>query len=117
MLAENTLSRCSPGGQTEGEGVHLVKLVQDFKDKLMVGINHADVNHTIKPKTLSKSFRWCSKYSMFYFHYHLNWETRQAPTARHATLTSDVSQHVVWTLHSEKVSQKVGGGLKGHGLY
>lgn len=29
----------------------------------------------------------------------------------------DVSQCAVWTLHSEKVSQKVVVGLKGHGLY
>lgn len=32
------------------------------------------------------------------------------PTSEHNSI--DVSQHVVWTLHSEKVSQKVVGGLK-----
>lgn len=81
---------------------------------------YAIIKHFITAMNLlAKSLRLRN---VFNFHRHLSWETYQAPTACRSTLTSEhdsreVSQHAVWTLHSEKVSQKVAVGLKGHGLY
>lgn len=77
----------------------------------------------IKQKSTDYIFQVVPKLrDVFNFHHHLCWETYQAPTACQSTLTSehdsrDVSQRTVRTLHSEKVSQKVAGGMKGHGLY